>query len=122
MNRILIAEDEPHLAAFIEKGLKKYGFATTVAPDGERAVLMAQSGDFDLMLLDLGLPKIDGWAVLKLLRSQENEQPIIIVTARADEKDRLTALAYGANDYVTKPFRFSDLLATVQVHLNKERS
>lgn len=119
MKRILIAEDEQRLAVFIEKGLKKYGFATAVAPDGNQAVVMAQSGDFDLMLLDLGLPGIDGWTVLKLLRSQENKRPIIIVTARADEKDRQTALAYGANDYVIKPFRFVDLLARVQVHLSK---
>lgn len=119
MKRILIAEDEQNLAAFVEKGLKKYGFATAVAPDGNRAVLMAQSDNFDLMLLDLGLPGIDGWTVLKLLRSQENERPIIIVTAHADEKDRLRALEYGANDYVTKPFRFADLLARVQVHLSE---
>lgn len=119
MKRILIAEDEDRLASFLEKGLKKHGFTTAVAPDGNQAVLMAQSGDFDLLLLDLGLPVIDGWTVLKLLRSQADERPIIIVTARADEKDRLTALAYGANDYVIKPFRFVDLLARVQVHLNR---
>ena len=119
MKRILIAEDEYRLASFLEKGLKKHGFATAVAPDGNQAVLMAQSGDFDLLLLDLDLPLIDGWTVLKLLRSQANKRPIIIVTARADEKDRLTALAYGANDYVTKPFRFVDLLAQVQLHLDR---
>lgn len=121
MNRILIAEDEMRLAAFIEKGLKKYGFVTAIAPDGNQALSMAQSGDFDLLLLDLGLPALDGWAVLKRLRDQADNRPIIIVTACADEKDRLRALAYGANDYVTKPFKFADLLERVQVHLSKEQ-
>ncbi|WP_009631382.1 response regulator transcription factor [Synechocystis sp. PCC 7509] len=121
MNRILIAEDETRLAAFIEKGLKKYGFFTAIAPDGTQALNMAQSGDFDLLLLDLGLPTLDGWTVLKQLRSQADNRPIIIVTAHADEKDRLMALAYGANDYVTKPFKFSELLERVQVHLSKEQ-
>ena len=120
MNRILIAEDETRLAAFIEKGLKKYGFVTAIAPDGNQALSMAQSGDFDLLLLDLGLPALDGWAVLKQLRGQANNRPIIIVTARVDEKDRLKALAYGANDYVTKPFKFADLLERVQLHLSKQ--
>lgn len=120
MNRILIAEDEMRLAAFIEKGLKKYGFVTAIAPDGNQALSMAQSGDFDLLLLDLGLPALDGWAVLKQLRGQADNRPIIIVTACADEKDRLKALAYGANDYVTKPFKFADLLERVQVHLSKQ--
>ena len=120
MNRILIAEDETRLAAFIEKGLKKYGFVTAIAPDGNQALNMAQSGDFDLLLLDLGLPALNGWAVLKQLRDQADNRPIIIVTACADEKDRLRALAYGANDYVTKPFKFADLLERVQVHLSKE--
>ncbi len=119
MNRILIAEDELRLAAFIEKGLKKYGFVTAIAPDGNQALNMAQSGDFDLLLLDLGLPSLDGWTVLKTLRSESNNQPIIIVTARADDKDRLMAFTYGANDYVTKPFKFADLLQRVQIHLSK---
>ena len=121
MNRILIAEDEIRLAAFIEKGLKKYGFVTAIAADGNQALSMAQGGDFDLLLLDLGLPAIDGWAVLEQLRGQADNRPIIIVTACADEKDRLRALAYGANDYVTKPFKFADLLERVQVHLSKEK-
>ncbi len=121
MNRILIAEDETRLAALIEKGLKKYGFTTAIAPDGDRALRMVQSGNFDLLLLDLGLPILDGWTVLRLLRSQANNQPIIIVTARADEQDRRMALACGANDYVTKPFGFADLLERVQLHLSQER-
>lgn len=120
MNRILIAEDELRLAAFVEKGLKKHGFTTAIAPDGNQALSMAQSGDFDLLLLDLGLPSLDGWTILKTLRSESNNQPIIIVTARADDKDRQMAKAYGANDYVTKPFKFADLLERVQVSLSKE--
>ena len=121
MHRILIVEDELRLATFIEKGLKKNGFVTAIAPDGNQALSMAQSGNFDLLLLDLGLPSLDGWAVLKTLRSESNNQPIIIVTARADDKDRQMAKAYGANDYVTKPFKFADLLERVQLHLSKEQ-
>lgn len=119
MCRILIAEDETRLAAFIEKGLRKNGFATAVAENGQRAVEMAESGEFSLLLLDLGLPIMDGWAVLHELRQRSDQFPIIIVTALNSE-NRRTALASGANDYVTKPFRFSDLLEKVRVHLTDQ--
>lgn len=117
MSRILIAEDEARLAAFVDKGLRKYGFCTAIAEDGEQALQMAASGEFTLLLLDLGLPLKDGWAVLKELRSQGKALPIIIVTALNGESNRTAALQYGANDYLTKPFRFNDLLELVRSHL-----
>lgn len=117
MRQILIVEDEERLAAFIDKGLRKQGFTTTIAEDGEQALRMVQEHEFDLMLLDLGLPIVDGWTVLKKLRSQGETRPIIIVTARKDDQDKASALHNGATDYVTKPFRFSDLLERIQTHL-----
>ena len=109
MSQILIAEDEARLAAFVDKKLRKYGFGTAIAQDGQ-ALQMAASEEFTLLLLDLGLPLKDGWTVLKELRDRGKAFPIIIVTALSGESDRTTALQYGANDYLTKPFRFSDLL------------
>ena len=117
MNRILIAEDEERLAAFIEKGLRKYGFDIAVALDGMEALQRAEDEEFQLLLLDLGLPIKDGWAVLQELRNSGTDFPIIILTALTDESNRATAIKLGANDYVTKPFRFGDLLEKVKSHL-----
>ena len=114
---VLIAEDEPRIAALIQKGLRKNGLDSAVAEDGHQAILMAQSGNFNLMLLDLGLPGKDGWMVLKDLRSQGNQLPVIIVTARNDVQDRIAGLECGASAYVTKPFRFQELLDQVRAHL-----
>jgi DNA-binding response OmpR family regulator len=119
MTQILIVEDEVRLAAFVEKGLRKNGFTTIVAVDGEQAIFMAESSDFDLLLLDLGLPVIDGFTVLCELRSRGEKRPIIIVTANNDERDKAAALAAGANDYITKPFSFKDLLTRVRVQLGQ---
>jgi DNA-binding response OmpR family regulator len=117
MNRILIAEDEARLAAFVEKGLKKNGFVTVWAEDGQQALDMVIEAEFDLLLLDLGLPVKDGLAVLQELRAKGNNLPAIVVTAINDDKTRREVLAYGANDYITKPFRFSDLLNKVRSRL-----
>ena len=121
MCQILIAEDEDRLAAFIEQGLQKKGFTTAVVSDGEQALAIMQSHKVDLLLLDLGLPVIDGMSVLQQLRQQDGKLPIIIVTARTDDRDRLAALAAGANDFITKPFRFTDLLARIQSHLQQNQ-
>ncbi len=114
MHRILIIEDESRIAAFIDKGLRQNGFSTAIATDGEQALLMAQTDDFDLMLLDLGLPLKNGWEVLEELRRQERDIPVIIVTARDDIKNRQIKVS----DYVTKPFKFQDLLTRIQNHFN----
>ena len=121
INRILIAEDEPRIAAFLEKGLQAAGFTTAVAKDGYEALLMAQSSDFDLLILDIGLPDKDGWMVLEELRGQGEQVPIIILTARDDVRDKVAGLEGGADDYVTKPFRFEELLARVRVQLRDSR-
>ncbi len=122
MSRILIAEDEPRISNFLEKGLKANGFTTTVASDGEEAIFLALSGDFDLMLLDIGLPDKDGWEVLAELRGQGQQIPIIILSARDDITDKLTGLEGGADDYVTKPFRFEELVARVRLRLRDHQS
>jgi two-component system response regulator QseB len=122
VNRILIAEDEPRLAAFLEKGLRANGFVTTVAEDGAKANLMAHDDEFDLLVLDLGLPGKDGTQVLRELRASGQRMPVIILTARDDVSDKVSGLEGGADDYVTKPFRFEELLARVRVRLRNERS
>ncbi len=118
MCQILIAEDEERLAAFIEKGLRKKGFMTAIAEDGKQAIALAQSQQIDLLLLDLGLPLLDGLSVLRELRRNGKQFPIIVVTAQADEKQ--AALKAGANEFVTKPFRFNALLSVVQSLLDVE--
>lgn len=121
MNRILIAEDEPRITAFLEKGLRANGFTTTVVENGDNAISLAQSEDFDLLILDLGLPGKDGWTVLEELRGQGERLPVIILTARDDVRDTVAALEGGADDYITKPFRFEELLARVRVQLRNSR-
>jgi two-component system, OmpR family, copper resistance phosphate regulon response regulator CusR len=117
MCRILIAEDESRVSAFLEKGFRKYGFVTTVVEDGNRAVKITQSENVQLLLLDLGLPLKDGYSVLRELRSQGYELPIIVISAQDDEQSKATVLKYGATDFVSKPFRFMQLLEKVRSHL-----
>ena len=117
MSRILIVEDEPRISAFIEKGLKANGYTVSVVRDGDEALLVANSKDFDLMILDLGLPRQDGWTILSTLRGQGEYLPIVILTARDDVNDKVAGLEGGADDYMTKPFRFEELLARVRLRL-----
>ena len=120
MKRILIAEDEPRIASFLEKGLRANGFTTAVAGDGDEALLRARSGDFDLLVLDIGLPGRDGFSVLRELRRGDSRLPVVILTARDGVADTVAGLEGGADDYVTKPFRFEELLARVRVRLRGE--
>jgi DNA-binding response OmpR family regulator len=122
MNRILIAEDEPGIAAFLEKGLRAEGFATLVVDDGATAAAIARERDFDLMILDLGLPLLDGHKVLAEIRSRGERLPVIILTARKGVGDTVRGLEGGADDYVTKPFRFEELLARVRARLRHQGS
>ncbi|MBW4556497.1 MAG: response regulator transcription factor [Trichormus sp. ATA11-4-KO1] len=122
MNRILIAEDESRIAKFLEKGFKAHGFTTTVAKDGEEAIVMVSSGNFDLLILDIGLPGKDGWTVLEELRGQGEQLPIIVLTVHDNVKDKVNGFERGADDYVTKPFRFEELLARARVRLRDRRS
>ncbi len=117
MARILIAEDEPRLAAFLEKGLRAGGFSTTVVADGIGASAMARDDDFDLLILDLSLPGRDGLEVLRDVRAAQNMMPVIILTARDDTSDRIAGLEAGADDYIGKPFHFEELVARVRARL-----
>jgi DNA-binding response OmpR family regulator len=117
MNRILIAEDEPGIASFIEKGLRAHGFTTLTVEDGVTATHAATDDDFDLMILDLGLPVRDGQEVLAEIRRRGQRIPVIILTARKGVGDTVAGLEGGADDYMTKPFRFEELLARVRTRL-----
>jgi DNA-binding response OmpR family regulator len=119
MSRILIAEDEPRLASFLQKGLRASGFTTTVAGDGPEASTLARDEQFDLLILDLGLPGLDGSLVLRDLRAAGHRLPVIVLTARDDLSDKLAAFEGGADDYLTKPFRFEELLARIRARLRK---
>jgi DNA-binding response OmpR family regulator len=117
MTRILIAEDEPRIASFLEKGFRANGYTTQAIGDGGDAASMARDEDFDLLILDLGLPGRDGFAVLQEIRGRGERLPVIILTARRDVHATVSGLDNGANDYVTKPFAFEELLARVRVAL-----
>jgi two-component system, OmpR family, copper resistance phosphate regulon response regulator CusR len=121
VSRVLIAEDEPRIAAFIEKGLRAHGFTTAVAADGRTARDRARSGDFDLMVLDIGLPGMDGFEVLRSLRAVKCTIPVIVLTARDSVQDTVAGLEGGADDYMPKPFRFEELLARVRLRLTSGR-
>ncbi len=120
MSRILIAEDEPRLAAFLEKGLRAQGFATTVVSDGGAASAIAHDDEFDLLVLDLGLPGKSGADVLRDLRLSGQRMPVLILTARDDIDTTVAGLEGGADDYVTKPFRFEELLARIRARLREQ--
>jgi DNA-binding response OmpR family regulator len=122
MNRILIVEDEARIASFLEKGLRANGFATQVTGDGAQALLLARTEEFDLLILDLGLPDQDGLDVLRDLRQEGVSLPVIILTARDRVGDRVVGLEGGADDYITKPFRFEELLARVRVRLRADQT
>ena len=95
MSRVLIAEDEPRIASFIEKGLRANGFATSVAADGGAARAQAASGEFDLLVLDIGLPVMDGFEVLRRLRDEDPHVPVLFLTARDAVEDRIAGLTAG---------------------------
>lgn len=120
MKRILIVEDEPRFASFLAKGLEANGYATSVAADGTTATAKADDEEFDLMILDLGLPDVDGLEVLRLLRRRGLALPVIVLTARDDTDDKVAGLDAGASDYMTKPFSLEELLARVRARIRDE--
>lgn len=119
MTHILIVEDEPRITDFLVKGLEASGFVTTPASNSDDAAAIALDGNIDLLLLDLGLPGQDGLDLLKDLRGQGFQAPVIILTARSSIDDKVTGFELGADDYLTKPFRFEELLVRIRARLRK---
>jgi DNA-binding response OmpR family regulator len=117
MTRILIAEDEERIVSFLEKGLRSSGYSTVAAATGPDAVALARDESFDLMILDLGLPGLDGHQVLETVRRRGERMPVIVLTARDGVDDTVRGLEEGADDYMTKPFRFEELLARIRLRL-----
>jgi two-component system copper resistance phosphate regulon response regulator CusR len=119
--RIIIAEDEPRIAAFVEKGLRAHGLPTAIAGDGFEALHLVRSGEFDLVVLDLGLPQMDGLTVLHRIREMDPLLPVLILSGRGDTRDLVNALEAGADDYLCKPFKFEELLARVRARVRAGR-
>jgi DNA-binding response OmpR family regulator len=117
VNRILIVEDEDRISSFVAKGLKAEGFTPTVVRDGVTGLDYALTGEFDLMVLDIGLPGMDGYAILERVTVERPALPVIVLTARDSVTDTVAALEGGAADYMSKPFRFGELLARVRLRL-----
>ncbi len=120
MTRILIAEDEERIVSFLEKGLRAQGYTTLAVATGIDAAALARDDSFDLVVLDLGLPGRDGRQVLREIRARGERLPVIVLTARDGIDDTVGSLEEGADDYITKPFRFEELLARVRLRLRDE--
>ncbi|MCC2312606.1 response regulator transcription factor [Cellulomonas xiejunii] len=120
MTHILIAEDEERIASFVAKGLRAHGYEATAVLTGEAALERIETGGIDLLVLDLGLGDMDGFEVLRHLRTEGYELPVILLTARSSVTDTVTGLESGADDYMAKPFRFEELLARVRLRLRSQ--
>jgi heavy metal response regulator len=120
--RVLIVEDEKKVAAFIKKGLEEETYAVDIAYNGEDGLHMGQENQYDLIILDLMLPVINGLEVLSRLRKNKTDTPILLLTAKDSVEDKVTGLNTGADDYLTKPFAFSELLARIRVLLRRGKA
>lgn len=120
MTRVLIAEDEDRIVSFLEKGLRASGYTTYAVGSGIDAAAVARDEDFDIMILDLGLPDVDGHEVLRRIRRRGERLPVLILTARDGVEDTVAGLEQGADDYMTKPFRFEELLARLRLRLRDD--
>src|SRR3989344_4186679 len=119
--RVLLVEDERRLSGVLKKGLEEDGFAVDTAFDGEEGLFLAQSEDYDLVILDIMLPKLDGIEVSRRLRGQNLKTPVLMLTARSTVEDKVAGLDSGADDYLTKPFAFLELRSRVQALLRRSR-
>lgn len=119
--RILVVDDEEKIASFIERGLREHHYTVDVACDGEQGQYLAEINAYDVILLDIMLPKKDGISICRELRQQKIGTPILMLTARDAVKDKVSGLDAGADDYLTKPFSFSELLARIRALLRRER-
>jgi two-component system copper resistance phosphate regulon response regulator CusR len=120
--KILIVEDEPKTGDYLRQGLIEAGFVVDLARDGLDGLHLALNGDYDLVVLDVMLPSLDGWGVLQTVRRSGREMPVLFLTARDQVEDRVRGLELGADDYLVKPFAFSELLARVRTLLRRGRS
>jgi heavy metal response regulator len=117
--RILVVEDEKRIADFLGRGLESAGYSVDIAPDGQTALEMVHAADYDLITLDMMLPDMDGLKVLEKIRNRKTNPPVLILSARGAVEDRVKGLELGADDYLTKPFAFVELLARVRVLLRR---
>ena len=120
--KILIVEDEPKTGDYLRQGLREAGFAVELASDGLAGLQLAQQQDFDLLILDVMLPGLNGWQLLQRLREQGHQVPVLFLSARDQVEDRVKGLELGADDYLVKPFSFAELLARVRTILRRGRS
>ena len=122
MTSLLVVEDEPGISSFVAKGLTSAGYNVTVVDKGAEAISGALGGDYSLIVLDIGLPDMDGFEVLEQIRGQGATLPIIVLTARSSVEDTVSGLEQGADDYMAKPFRFEELLARIRLRLRTATS
>ncbi len=120
--RLLVIEDERKVASFVKKGLEEEHYAVDVAYDGEEGLYLAETNDYDLIVLDLMIPKLNGLEVLKRVRAKRNNVPILVLTARDSVEDKVKGLDAGCDDYLTKPFAFAELLARIRALLRREKA
>jgi two-component system OmpR family response regulator len=120
--RVLVVEDETKMAGLLERGLRQEGYSVDVAPTGEEGVWFGIENDYDAIILDVGLPDVDGFAVCRRLREAERWAPVLMLTARDAVTDRVSGLDVGADDYVTKPFSFAELLARIRALIRRGAS
>lgn len=120
--KILIVEDEPKAGDFLRQGLREAGFTVELVHNGVDGLHLALGGDHDLLILDVMLPGLDGWSILRRLRAQGRTVPVLFLTARDAVEDRVQGLELGADDYLVKPFSFAELLARVRTILRRGRS
>ncbi len=117
--RVLVVEDDAKIASFVVRGLKQAGYAADHAPDGETGLALAESTDYDAAIVDVMLPKLDGISLVKRLRAARRPIPILFLSARSSVEDRIRGLQSGGDDYLTKPFAFSELLARIQALIRR---
>jgi two-component system OmpR family response regulator len=117
--RVLVVEDDPKIGSFVVRGLKQAGYAVDHAPDGETGLALAESTDYDAAVVDIMLPKLDGLSLVRRLRAEHRTVPALFLSAKSSVDDRVRGLESGGDDYLTKPFAFSELLARIQALIRR---